>query len=144
MAINVKDLTNVVELKGVVAGYRIEAKESVMRWNDERMGLKVGDPVVQYNGYIQVQTGKNQYATINVQRNQQFYNGELDATSKALEEMSKEEVDTYRKTKDFSKTPTIHIYGGAKLNDNYYAPTRSLRRSSRRKPRKSSLPLRRP
>lgn len=120
MAINVKDLTNVVELKGVVAGYKIEKRDSKMMWDDEKQGLKVGDPVVQYNGYIQVQTGENQFATINVQKQQRFYNGELDGTSQALEAMASENVETYRKTRDFSKTPTIRIYGGARLQDNYY------------------------
>lgn len=120
MSINTKELVNVIELKGVVAGYKIEARDSVMYWDDERQGLKKGDKVVQYNGYVIVQTGENQFATLNVQRNKQFYNGDLDATSKALEAMANEEVETYRKTRDFTKTPTIRIRGGARLNDNYY------------------------
>ena len=120
MAINVKDMVNTISLKGVVSSYKIDTRESKMFWDDERSGLKKGDAATQYNGYISVQTKENQFATINIQRNQSFYNGELDATSKALEAMSKQEVETFGKTKDFSKTPTIRIYGGARLNDNYY------------------------
>ena len=120
MAINVKNLKNTISLKGVVAGYQIEAKQSQMYWDDERAGLKKGDAVIQYSGYITVQTAQNQFATINVKRNQSFRNGELDPTSQALEAMSKQEVQTFGKTHDFAKTPTIRIYGGASLVDNYY------------------------
>lgn len=118
--INVKNLKNTLSLKGVVDGYKIEAVDSVMRWDDAKNGLKVGDAVVQYKGYITVRTGVNQFASVNIQRNQSFRNGELDPTSQALEAMSKQEVQTYGKTHDFAKTPTIRIYGGASLVDNYY------------------------
>ena len=120
MAINVRNLKNTISLKGVVAGYQIEAKQGQMYWDDERAGLKKGDAVIQYSGYVTVQTAKNQFATINVKKNQSFRNGELDPTSQALEAMSKQEVQTYGKTHDFAKTPTIRIYGGASLVDNYY------------------------
>lgn len=120
MAINVKNLKNTISLKGVVDGYKIEAVDSVMRWDDPKNGLKVGDAVVQYKGYVTVRTNTNQFASVNIQRNQSFRNGELDPTSQALEAMSKQEVQTYGKTHDFTKTPTIRIYGGASLVDNYY------------------------
>ena len=78
MAINVKNLKNTISLKGVVAGYQIEAKQGQMYWDDERAGLKKGDAVIQYSGYVTVQTAKNQFATINVKKNQSFRNGELE------------------------------------------------------------------
>ena len=118
--INTKNLKNTISLKGVVDGYKIEAVNSVMRWDDPKNGLKIGDAVVQYRGYVTVRTAANQFASVNIQRNQSFRNGELDPTSQALEAMSKQEVQTYGKTHDFAKTPTIRIYGGASLVDNYY------------------------
>ena len=47
---------------------------------------------------------------MNVRALQNTYNGELDYTSQALEALSVEgEVETYAKTKDLAKTPTVTI-----------------------------------
>lgn len=119
--INTKDLTNKISLKGLVDAYDIKANEGTMGWDDERSGLKKGDKVIQYSGYIRVMTGENQTASINVNyRNQSFRNGELDPTSQALDAMAKQTVQTFGKTRDITKTPTIRIYGGASLVDKYY------------------------
>ena len=131
MAINVKDILNQINLNGVIASYKIEKRDAEMFWDDERNGLKRGDKVVQYNGFINVQTAENQFATVNVQRNQSFFDGELDYTSQALEAMAKEELDTFYKTKDITKTPTIAIYRGIKLVDNYYVKDQELHESIR-------------
>lgn len=130
MEINVKDIQNVVSLQGVVAGYKIERKEAKMAWDDERNGKKKGDPVTQYNGYITVQTAENQFATVNVRfKNENFYDGKPDFTTQALEAMANEEVETYFKTKDFTKTPAIGIYRGVKVVDNYYVSNGELHES---------------
>lgn len=131
MSIDVKDIVNTVSLSGVVAGYKIERKEAKMMWDDERNGRKKGDPVTQYVGYITVQTDENEFATVNVQNIENFYNGEPDFTSQALEQMAKEQVDTFYKTKDLTQTPTISIYGGVKINDNYYVTNGELHESLR-------------
>lgn len=128
MAMNVNDFTNQITLKGVVSGYKITKQEAKMMWNDERNGLKIGDPITQYQGYVTVKTGDNQFATVNVRKNQSFYNEELDATSQALEDMANEVVDTFGKVKDVSKTPAITIRG-AKITDNYYVREQELHQS---------------
>ena len=131
MSIDVKNIVNTVSLSGVVAGYKIEKREGKMMWDDERNGRKKGDPVTQYVGYVTVQTGENEFATVNVQNIENFYNGEPDFTSQALEQMANEEVDTFYKTKDLTQTPTISIYGGVKINDNYYVTNGELHESLR-------------
>ena len=131
MAINVKDIVNSVSLNGVVAGYKIEKRESKMMWDDEKNGRKKGDTVNQYVGYVTVQTGENEFATVNVQNIENFYNGEPDFTTQALEQMANEKVDTFYKTKDLTQTPTISIYGGVKINDNYYVTNGELHESLR-------------
>lgn len=130
MEINVKDIQNVVNLNGVVAGYKIERKQAKMAWDDERNGKKKGDPVTQYNGYITVQTAENQFATVNVRfRNENFFDGQPDFTTQALEAMANEEVDTFFKTRDLTKTPTISLYRGVKIVDNYYVSNGDLHES---------------
>lgn len=130
MEINVKDIQNVVSLQGVVAGYKIERKEAKMAWDDERNGKKKGDPVTQYNGYITVQTAENQFATVNVRfKNENFFDGQPDYTTQALEAMANEEVETFYKTRDLTKTPTISIYRGVKIVDNYYVSNGELHES---------------
>lgn len=131
MSIDVKNIVNTVSLSGVVAGYKIEKREGKMMWDDERNGRKKGDPVTQYVGYVTVQTGENEFATVNVQNIENFYNGEPDFTSQALEQMANEQVDTFYKTKDLTQTPTISIYGGVKINDNYYVTNGELHESLR-------------
>lgn len=131
MSIDVKNIVNTVSLSGVVAGYKIEKREGKMMWDDERNGRKKGDPVTQYVGYVTVQTGENEFATVNVQNIENFYNGEPDFTSQALERMANEEVDTFYKTKDLTQTPVISIYGGVKINDNYYVSNGELHESLR-------------
>lgn len=129
MAMDIKNILNSISLNGVVMGYKIEKRDSVMMWDNEKQGIKKGDKVIQYNGYITILTkdGDNQqFATVSVQRNQQFYNGELDFTSQALEDMANENVDTYNKTRDITKTPTIGVYRGVKLVDNYYVKDQEL------------------
>ena len=126
-----RNIVNSVSLNGVVAGYKIEKRESKMMWDDERNGRKKGDPVTQYVGYVTVQTGENEFATVNVQNIEGFYNGEPDFTTQALERMAKEEVDTFYKTKDLTQTPVISIYGGVKINDNYYVTNGELHESLR-------------
>lgn len=126
MAINVKDIANEVALTGVVAGYKIEKKQIEARWDSN--DFKKGDKVDAHNGYFTIQTGENQFATVNVQnRIVSFYNGEMDNTSKALEAMANEELDTYYKTKDLTQTPVISVWGkdkqghtNLKMVDNYY------------------------
>lgn len=126
MAINVKDIANEVALTGVVAGYKIEKKQVEARWDSN--DFKKGDKVDAHNGYFTIQTGDNQFATVNVRdRIVSFYNGEMDNTSKALEAMANEEVDTYFKTKDLTQTPVISAWGkdkqghtNLKMVDNYY------------------------
>ena len=57
---------------------------------------------------------------MNVRALQNTYNGELDYTSQALEALSVEgEVETYAKTKDLAKTPTVTIKN-ASFGDNFY------------------------
>ena len=131
MSIDVKNIVNNVSLKGVVAGYKIEKRESKMMWDDERNGRKKGETVTQYVGYVTVQTGENEFATVNVQNIENFYNGERDFTSQALELMANEQVDTFYKTKDLAQAPTISIYGGVKINDNYYVSNGELHESLR-------------
>ena len=131
MEINVKDIFNEVSISGVVAGYKIEKKQSKMMWDDERNGLKKGDPINQYNGYITIQTGENQFATVNVQRNENFFDGQPDYATQALEAMANEQVETYFKTRDFTKTPTISVYKGVKLSDNYYVSNGELHENLR-------------
>ena len=121
MAINVKNLLNNGEFRGVLQGYKIE-KETVKAPYTKEGQFNVGDDVVQYRGYVSILTNPEtgQFATINVRNLQNFYNGELDFTSKALEAMSVEgEVDTYAKTKDITKTPTVTIKGVG-FTDNFY------------------------
>lgn len=126
MAINVKNVMNSVALTGVVAGYKIEKKQVEARWDSN--DFKKGQMVDGHDGYFTIQTGENQFATVNVQnRIISKYNGELDQTSKALEAMANEEVDTYFKTKDLTQTPTISVWGkdkqgntNLKMVDKYY------------------------
>lgn len=121
MAINVKNLLNNGEFRGVLQGYKIE-KETVKAPYTKEGQFNVGDDVVQYRGYVSILTNPEtgQFATVNVRNLQNFYNGELDFTSKALEAMSVEgEVDTYAKTKDITKTPTVTIKGVG-FTDNFY------------------------
>ena len=131
MEINTKDIINTISLTGVVAGYKIEKREAKMMWDDERNGLKKGDTISQYVGYITVQTGENQFATVNVQKNENFFDGQPDYTTQALEAMSKEEVTTYYTTKDVTKTPTISVYRGVKIVDNYYVSNGELHETIR-------------
>lgn len=126
MAINIKNVMNSVILAGCVAGYKIEKKQIEARWDSN--DFKKGDKVDAHNGYITIQTGENQFATVNVQnRIVSFYNGEMDNTSQALEAMANEEVETFFKTRDLTKTPTISLWGkdkqghtNLKMVDNYY------------------------
>lgn len=126
MSIKAKDIANEVFLSGVLSGYKIEKKEVEARWDSNN--YKKGEKVEAHNGYFTVQTGENQFATVNVQnRIVSYYNGEMDATSKALEAMAKEELDTYYKTKDLTQTPVISVWGkdkqghtNLKMVDNYY------------------------
>ena len=133
MEINTKDIQNMVSLSGVVGGYKIEKREGKMMW--ETKDLKKGDPVTQYVGYITVQTGENQFATVNVQKNANYYEGQLDFTSQALEDMANEKVATYYTTKDVKKTPVISIYGrrnaDVKIVDNYYVSNGELHENIR-------------
>ena len=133
MAIDVRNIVNNVSVSGVVSGYKIEKREGKMMWDDERNGRKKGEPVTQYVGYITVLTNENgnEFATINVQNIENFYNGEKDFTTQALEAMANEDVVTYYKTKDITQTPTISIYGGVKINDNYYVSNGELHESLR-------------
>lgn len=127
MAIETKDLMNEMLLSGVVGGYKIERKEEKAKFDG--FEFKKGDKVYTYSGYISVQTGENQFATIRVRsRIESYWEGKLDATSQVLKDMSEGIVETYLKTRDLTKTPQISIYGrdkksGAshlKLTDNFY------------------------
>lgn len=116
---NVKNIMNEINLSGVVRAYKIEKAESKMMW-DEKDGRKKGDPVTQYRGFIMIQTGENQFASVRVQRNEGFYKGEPDFTTQALEKMANNEVPTFVKTRSLTETPTISVYRGVKLVDNVY------------------------
>lgn len=126
MAIEIKNVMNNVFMSGVVAGYKIEKKQVEARWDSN--DYKKGQMVDAHNGYFTIQTGENQFATVNVQnRIASKYNGEFDQTTQALEAMANEEVDTYFKTRDLTKTPTISVWGkdkqgstNLKMVDNYY------------------------
>lgn len=117
---NVKNIINEINLSGVVRAYKIEKAESKMMWDDERNGRKKGDPVTQYRGFIMVQTGENQFASVRVQKIEGFYDGKPDFTTQALEQMANNEVATFVKTRSLTETPTISIYRGVKLVDNVY------------------------
>ena len=109
---NVKNIINEINLSGVVRAYKIEKAESKMLWDDERNGRKKGDPVTQYRGFIMVQTGENQFASVRVQKIEGFYDGKPDFTTQALEQMANNEVATFVKTRSLTETPTISIYRG--------------------------------
>lgn len=117
---DIKNIINEINLSGVVRSYKIEKAESKMMWDDERNGRKKGDPVTQYRGYIMIQTGENQFATVRVQRIEGFFNGEPDYATQALEKMANNEVATFLKTRSLTETPTISVYRGVKLVDNVY------------------------
>lgn len=126
MAIDIKLVSNDVIMSGVIAGYKIEKKQVEARFDSN--DFKKGDKVEAHNGYFAVQTGENQFATVNVQnRIMSYYNGEMDSTTKALEAMANEELDTFAKTKDLTQTPTISVWGkdkqgntNLKMVDNFY------------------------
>ena len=109
MAIDIKLVSNDVIMSGVIAGYKIEKKQVEARFDSN--DFKKGDKVEAHNGYFTVQTGENQFATVNVQnRIMSYYNGEMDSTTKALEAMANEELDTFAKTKNLTQTPTISAW----------------------------------
>lgn len=121
MAINVKNVLNNGEFKGILQGYKVE-KETVKAPYTKEGQFKQGEDVIQYRGYVTILTNPKtgQFATINVRNLQNKYNGELDYTSQALEAMSIEgNVDTYVKTKDITKTPTVTVKRVG-LTDNFY------------------------
>lgn len=120
MAINTKNILNNGEFKGVLQGYKIE-KETVKAPYSKEGQFQQGDDVIQYRGYVSILTNPEtgQFATVNVRNLQNTYNGDLDYTSRALEDLSTEGVDTYAKTKDITKTPTVTVKGVG-LTDNFY------------------------
>lgn len=129
MAINVKNILSTGEFKGVLQGYKIE-KETVKAPYSKEGQFEKGDNVVQYRGYVSVLTNPEtgQFATVNVRNLQNKYNGELDYTSQALEAMANEEVETFAKTKDITKTPTVTIKGVG-LSDNFYVKDGEVKES---------------
>lgn len=107
MAINVKDIANDVILAGVIAGYKIEKKRITAPWGDKK-----GQEVDAHDGYFAVQTGENQFATVKVNKRMfSYWDGKIDGTTQVLEAMANGEYDTYAKTKDLTKTPTISVWG---------------------------------
>lgn len=119
--INANNIKTETTFRGVLQGFKVEKKTVKAPYRKEGQFEK-GDDVVQYNGWISVLTNPTtgQFATVNVRALQNTYNGELDYTSQALEDLSVEgAVDTYAKTKDLSKTPTVTIKN-ASFGDNFY------------------------
>ena len=85
MAINVKNLLNNGEFRGVLQGYKIE-KETVKAPYTKEGQFNVGEDVVQYRGYVSILTNPEtgQFETVDFRNIQSFYNGKLDFTSKSL------------------------------------------------------------
>ncbi len=107
MAINVKDIANEVLLSGVIAGYEIKKKRITAPWGDKK-----GQEVDAHDGYFTVQTSENQFATVKVNKRMfSYWDGKIDGTTEVLEAMANGEYDTYAKTKDLAKTPTISVWG---------------------------------
>ena len=119
--INANNIKTETTFRGVLQGYKVQ-KQTVKAPYRKEGQFEKGDDVVQYTGWISVLTNPTtgQFATVNVRALQNTYNGELDYTSQALEALSVEgEVETYAKTKDLAKTPTVTIKN-ASFGDNFY------------------------